>query len=680
MSGMRVARRWHWATLVIVLAMVAALAVYELGSRGQTKIGQSSPMVSAQDGFADIYMAAFRVMTSGRLALVEGSDAIVAYDISQSGPIFKGRLADGAHRSILGTVDNDLIADFYPDPYGDLPTSTLIERVSFGASPQREFLIDLPGPSLGVPVVNDDHLYRLLRSDRETKSTLEVYSISKLGLTLDHTVSGLSATYLAVSGGYAYGYDYLAGTEPSGPPIGVHVEVMTLDESRGPTVRGSLTVPGDFGVLASGSSAYLYGTHGVRVTAVNADHPVVAPGEELACGELDDIAIDGERLVGMEHVETAGSDPMTRFAVAELHDGALPRSCASATIAGRYKGFWASGGRIWTAGDGLEAFEFREQGGQGKAEPAFDPNVARGNLVAARVVGGNRLAAYDYYHGLALYETGPSGDTARKAVLPSLAGHWHVAITASERAVYVVTEDALTTISTSTFDEPRVSTSTPNACGLPAQARIANDHLFVACVGRGITMFDVSQPLAPTFVGVIADGADGGGFDLIDHLVYSVVDERVLRIYDISDIRTPALMGEHPISGWPRYISVAEGIAYVVGYDWMLTVIDVRNPHQPTMISSARRIQGANKSIVVGSVIVGEWLLLPTDGGGTAVVHVSPNSAPRLKTFWPQPGELRDLSVGEGTTVSGVFGAGAVVIDAADAMHPVRVTTIRSPG
>ncbi|MEO8084691.1 MAG: hypothetical protein ABI780_12785, partial [Ardenticatenales bacterium] len=681
MYEMRGARKQNWAILATVSAVVVAMFVYWMGLVGHTQYGQSNSNVVVQDGFANVYMAAFRVMTSGTLALVESPDAIVAYDISRTTPILKGRIADGAQRTILGTVESDLIADVNPSPYGDPPTSTIIERVSFGATPQRVFLINLPGLSLDSPVVDGDQFYRVIRKDGETESTLEVYAITALGLSLEHTIAGISTTRLAVSGGYIYGYDYLAGTDQSAPPIAMRVEVMTKDDANGPTIHGSLTVSGDFmGVMASGSNIFLYGTSIVRVNAVNADRPVVAPGEALACGELTDLSIDGERLVGVEHVEAAGSDPMTRFVVAELHEGALPRSCASATIAGRYKGIWASGGKIWAAGDGVEAFEFREQGGQGVVEPAFDPKAARGNLVAARAVGSHRLAAYDYYHGLTLYETAPSGATARVAVLPSLAGRWFVAIAATDNAVYMVTEDTLTAINTATYNNPTVAGSIPNKCRLPGQTKITADHLFIRCGGRGITMFDISRPLAPAFVGAVAEGDDEGSFDLLDHLLYSFVGQRILRIYNVADIRTPTLLGELPLSGALRYINVTAGFAYITGYDWVLTVVDVRNPSQPTLAFSASRIQETNRSNVIGSIIVGEWLLLSTDGGGTAVVHVSPNLAPRLKTFWAQPGELNGLSVGPGTTISGVFGAGAVVIDAADAMNPVRVMTVRSPG
>ncbi len=124
----------------------------------------------------------------------------------------------------------------------------------------------------------------------------------------------------------------------------------------------------------------------------------------------------------------------------------------------------------------------------------------------------------------------------------------------------------------------------------PLQGRA--HHLYAAEGGRGVHVFDVSNPLAPKRVAFVAT-INPRGLELAGDFLYVADGIGGLRIFDVSD---PARI--HPVGQLPSFdahdVDIQWPWAYLADGPGGFSIIDVRAPIKPTLIASVD-INGKNR-------------------------------------------------------------------------------------
>ncbi len=218
---------------------------------------------------------------------------------------------------------------------------------------------------------------------------------------------------------------------------------------------------------------------------------------------------------------------------------------------------------------------------------------------------------------------------------------------------------------------PTLVANTPTAYdaeGVFASGSYAFVSAYRQNVGSGLLVFDISNPLAPSQIGVLDplpagdyDGAvfvagshaylgySGGGFDIVDvsdpaapsrlsgfrgvsdvrdifvlgNYAYLAAYDNGLWIVDVSDPGAPSLEGIFTTSGWLESVWVQGSYAYLAAWHYGLLVVDVADPSAPTQEGRADWGPSLDEVFVFGSYAY-------AGGGGLHIIDVSTPSAPSL--------------------------------------------------
>ncbi|MHC4505830.1 MAG: LVIVD repeat-containing protein, partial [Planctomycetota bacterium] len=264
-------------------------------------------------------------------------------------------------------------------------------------------------------------------------------------------------------------------------------------------------------------------------------------------------------------------------------------------------------------------------------------------------------------------------------------------------------------------------------CGNGGDVEVSGDFVYLASVGIGVQVIDVSEPAAPAGLGAIA--AEARDVELEGDFAYTVGDIG-LRVIDVSHPERPALVGgwsgsavddvevrdalaylgtSDPLTGEtgglvvvdvsdPTAVAgvggiatgspaldveVANGLAYVAAREAGLRVIDVANPALPFEVGSHAVPVSAEQVEVVGglALVADPGARLPRPGirGSLRVIDLSNPAAPSEIGAYEVGGPVpcRDpglavadavayLSCGGGSAVAGVH-----VIDLSDPAAPI---------
>lgn len=130
---------------------------------------------------------------------------------------------------------------------------------------------------------------------------------------------------------------------------------------------------------------------------------------------------------------------------------------------------------------------------------------------------------------------------------------------------------------------------------------VQDKFLFVNGMRSILQAFDITDPTSPVLRHTYGDTAIVGPFFLADNRLYNAGAE--LRIFDMTDLSSPSLLGSHPIPDGGYTISVSEGLASIV-YD-RLHVFNVRDPSAPVLLGSVDvRDQSSNVTTAANLVFV----------------------------------------------------------------------------
>lgn len=115
------------------------------------------------------------------------------------------------------------------------------------------------------------------------------------------------------------------------------------------------------------------------------------------------------------------------------------------------------------------------------------------------------------------------------------------------------------------------------------------DHLAYVSDGLdGLAVVDVSDPRTPRLIGRVATGGQARGLAVNDGIVYLAAGSRGLVVVDVSDPTEPRVIGtSEEIPGTAMRVDYADGYAYIAAWS-DARVYDVTDPASPSFVGAVR--------------------------------------------------------------------------------------------
>lgn len=162
---------------------------------------------------------------------------------------------------------------------------------------------------------------------------------------------------------------------------------------------------------------------------------------------------------------------------------------------------------------------------------------------------------------------------------------------------------------------------------------VSGNFAYVAAGSAGLQVIDVTDPRTPRIVGAVDTPGNANDVRIVGHLAYLADGTAGLQIIDISTPTAPVLVGAVDTPGEAQDVAVSGAQAYVADGEAGLQVIDVSSPTAPRILGSVDTPEIARGIDVSGTVAVvaDEGLpSAPTLRGTVQVVDVSDPSSPRI--------------------------------------------------
>lgn len=171
--------------------------------------------------------------------------------------------------------------------------------------------------------------------------------------------------------------------------------------------------------------------------------------------------------------------------------------------------------------------------------------------------------------------------------------------------------------------------------GVPKSVVVAGDRAYVALgtrgfvvPERGLAIFDVATPTAPSLVSYLWMPEYGYAIDVAGTLV-SLVSDDALHVIDVSDAWNPRLLGTVSYPETAPYqdrrtIRVDRGYAYVATGASGLSIVDVSQPESPRLVTTVPLADQARDVAVANGIA---WVAAAT--GGLQVLDIRQPENPR---------------------------------------------------
>ena len=199
--------------------------------------------------------------------------------------------------------------------------------------------------------------------------------------------------------------------------------------------------------------------------------------------------------------------------------------------------------------------------------------------------------------------------------------------------------------------------------------------------GMTLTVFDISDPAAPTELGTYEFSHPIWGFRVVDSLVYVAADIFGLGILEITDAGVPRLLGSFTTLGQAKNVAVSGTTALVADYLEGVVVLDISTPSNPVRVTSLF-VDGFATDVAISGA-----LTYASDRPmGLYVLDISRPEAADL-TVVPQStstgggGELELVHPESGPPLVVLVSNGLLQpFDISDPRAPVQLSTYRPPG
>jgi hypothetical protein len=153
----------------------------------------------------------------------------------------------------------------------------------------------------------------------------------------------------------------------------------------------------------------------------------------------------------------------------------------------------------------------------------------------------------------------------------------------NDYAVFVY-DNGFTIINVSNASSPQEITSVPTDFNIRRTKIIENSLYFL--VDDGIKIYDISQINDPVLLGeYLDDFYNLNSFEIYDNKIY-IADWVGLFVIDITDPTNPSLITSNPDFLYPQNISIQDGILYVCDYLYGFAMFDIQDINDPILINT----------------------------------------------------------------------------------------------
>ena len=200
-------------------------------------------------------------------------------------------------------------------------------------------------------------------------------------------------------------------------------------------------------------------------------------------------------------------------------------------------------------------------------------------------------------------------------------------------------------------------------------------YAFVGDYGKGLIVYDISNPTSPAQVAAIDTLTSAEGMYMNAPYLFLACGGKT-NIVNISDPTNPVFVSRLYANGWHQNGAARGNYAYVCDWDAGLEIFNISNLNSPTYVGNFDvKGRGANRLIFNGN-----YGYVSVADTGLAIIDFTDPAAPQLITVMDTPGTPRSVSFGAitlgGTPTGHVFladdNAGIRAINVSDPNAPVE--------
>lgn len=206
---------------------------------------------------------------------------------------------------------------------------------------------------------------------------------------------------------------------------------------------------------------------------------------------------------------------------------------------------------------------------------------------------------------------------------------------------------------------------------------VHGDVAYLAASRDGVLVADVSDPAAPTPITLVEGFDRTGRLDVSgDGQVLAVTDqyEGLLKLFDLSDPRTPNPLATIDFSDYALDVALREDRAYLANRTYGMRIYDISDPTVPEEV-----YQVAYQGQTEGLSLHGDVVYLANHRGGLGLAElVSPDDVV-FRGFILATSDLKHADMDGGLLVAGAGGQ-FLTVDISDPSAPVTLAAIETPG
>ncbi len=194
---------------------------------------------------------------------------------------------------------------------------------------------------------------------------------------------------------------------------------------------------------------------------------------------------------------------------------------------------------------------------------------------------------------------------------------------------------------------------------------VADGRAYLAAGTDGLLIVDVTDPTSPILLGAIDTPFYAVGVAVSGDLAFVADEESGLQIFNVSNPAQPYRRGWYNTAGYPENVVVAGNLAYVADYWGGLRILDVSNPGMPALKRTY-----STPYLSYGVAVTDDGAVCLADGGGGLyVLRYSPVEPSPTPTPYPSatasptpggsnlPGDLSSNGMLDAEDVSLAYGA-----------------------
>jgi hypothetical protein len=208
----------------------------------------------------------------------------------------------------------------------------------------------------------------------------------------------------------------------------------------------------------------------------------------------------------------------------------------------------------------------------------------------------------------------------------------------------------------------------------PVDVVISGNYAYVAGDDNGMHIFNIQDPLKPTWVTSVSNGGYIDGVCYANGYVYATDPDNGILVIDVDPVLSTHIVKTIEME-YPESPCVVGSYLYVAQNEY-LQIIDITNPDNAYIFKSVSYIEGTRcVDVANGYAFVGNGFNTLT------VVDVDPPStASVVKMVTTLPGAIGDITYSGGYVYCAAQGGGILIIDVTNPLNPILFKTLSSGG